>query len=138
MIKYNLLDTECKPYKGSDGSAGVDLRIDQDVVIRPGEVVSAGLGVRVEIPENTGLLLMPRSSSVIVLTNTIGLVDPDYRGELKIKMKNTSQHTLMFSKGERVVQAVLVPIVSTTWVVVSDQLTPTSRGDGGFGSTGSM
>jgi len=137
MIKFSLLDPECAPHKGSDNAAAVDLRIDRDLVLRPGEISKVGLGVKVELPENSGLLLLPRSSSVIVLTNTVGLIDPDYRGELMLKLKNVSSESIMFNKGDRVVQALLVPVMSTKWIVVKeDQLTPTSRGDGGFGSTG--
>lgn len=135
MIKYILIDEECTPHKGSETAAAVDLRVDRDVVLYPGQVELVGTGVKVELPENSGLLLLPRSSSKIMLTNTVGLIDSDYRGEIKASIKNPTNEPIMLNRGDRILQVLLVPVVSTTWVVVNE-LTPTSRGDGGFGSTG--
>lgn len=130
-----LLDPELKPHKGSDKAAAVDLRIDRDVVLYPGQIEKVGTGVKVELPEGAGLLLLPRSSSKISLTNTIGLVDGDYRGEIMANIKNPTNEPIMLSKGDRFIQALVVPVLEANWIIVNE-LTPTSRGNGGFGSTG--
>ena len=136
MIKYVLLDQDLKPYKGSEQAAALDLRIDRDIVLYPGQVEKVGTGVKVELPENAALFLLPRSSSKVTLTNTVGLIDSDYRGEIMANIKNTTNEPIIFNKGDRFIQAVVVPILPTNWILVQE-LTPTSRGDGGFGSTGS-
>ena len=136
MIKYVLLDPELKPYKGSEQAAALDLRIDRDVVLYPGQVEKVGTGIKVELPENSAMLILPRSSSKITLTNTVGLIDADYRGQIMANIRNTTNEQVLLSKGERFLQAVAVPILPTNWILVQE-LTPTSRGNGGFGSTGS-
>lgn len=135
MIKYVLLDPELKPYRGSEKAAAVDLRIDRDVVLYPGQIEKVGTGIKVELPENTALFLLPRSSSKIIFTNTVGLIDEDYRGQLMANIKNNTNEPIMLNRGDRFIQAVVVPILPANWILV-EELTPTSRGDGGFGSTG--
>lgn len=137
MIKYVLLDQELKPYKGSEQAAALDLRIDRDVVLYPGQVEKVGTGIKVELPENSALLILPRSSSKITLTNTVGLIDADYRGQIMANIRNTTTNEpVLLSKGDRFLQAVVVPILPANWILVQE-LMPTGRGDGGFGSTGS-
>ena len=111
-----LLDPELKPHKGSDRAAAVDLRIDRDVVLYPGQTEKVGTGIKVETPENTALFLLPRSSSKIVFTNTIGLIDEDYRGQLMASIKNTTNEPIIFNRGDRFIQAVVVPILPANWL----------------------
>lgn len=135
MIKFTIGDPICTPSVGSEGAGAADLRIDRDLVLYPGQVALVGTSVRAELPEGTALLVLPRSSSKLTLTNTIGLIDSDYRGEIKANLRNTTNEPLMFCRGDRILQALLIPVASTTWELV-DQLSDTSRGEGGFGSTG--
>lgn len=128
-------DSELKPSYGSKGASAFDLRISADAVVKPGEVVKVGTGVKVAVPEGYGLLILPRSSTQFELWNTVGLIDSDYRGEIFVKMKNKSKEALWFAKGDRIVQACLIPMARPQLKAVKS-LSTTDRGEGGFGSTG--
>ena len=135
MIKYIVESEDLKPYVGSEGAGGVDLRASTSATVFPGEVCTIGTGVRVEIPSSAVMLIIPRSSSVLTLANTIGVIDSDYRGEILLKFKNNTLEPVEVNRGDRVVQAVTMTIIPPLWEQ-TDVLSQTNRGEKGFGSTG--
>jgi dUTP pyrophosphatase len=82
-----------------------------------------------------GLVFMRSSIADVAMTNGVGVIDSDYRGQIMLKLRNTGNATAMYSKGERIAQLVLVPFVPLPIEEV-EHLPETARGDGGFGSTG--
>jgi len=136
MLKIKVHDADCTPTSAYDNAAAIDLRISQDVYIQPGEIVKVGLGVSIELEDNTAGLVLPRSSCHgFVLTNAIGLIDPDYRGELFVKIRSTYNEPMFFPKGERLVQLMVVPFVPG-FTIVDKINESTARGVKGDGSSG--
>lgn len=144
MVKIYCKDEELKPTRGSKYSAGIDLRIDQDLVIHEtsslNPAMEAGTGVHVEIPEGFVGLVFIRSSlgkRGLMLTNSVGVIDSDYRGEIKLVLR-CNQERIDLKKGERIAQLVIVPYLlgSIDFVDSLEELSETDRGEGGFGSTG--
>ena len=133
---------ERMPAYATPGSAGLDLRalLDEPVVIQPGEtvLVHTGLAIHVADPGYAALIL-PRSGlghkKGIVLGNLVGLIDSDYQGELMISTWNRGSEPFTLEPFERLAQLVIVPVVQAEFNVV-DQFDASSRGEGGFGSTG--
>ncbi len=130
------------PAMATPGSAGMDLRacIDSDVIINPGEraLISTGLAIALEsnayvayIYARSGLAV----KSGITLANCVGVIDSDYRGELKVGLLNISDKPFTVSNGERIAQLVISPVIVPEIAVVSE-LDETERAQGGFGSTG--
>lgn len=130
------------PFRATQGSAGADLFacIDTDVVVLPQErvLVPTGIAIELESPE-TGAFIFPRSSLSskfgISLANCVGVVDSDYRGEIKVPVINHSNEPYTIHNGERIAQMVILPVILPTFAE-ADKLTETQRADGGFGSTG--
>ena len=130
------------PTYATDGSAGLDLRvcIDEAIQIAPQETVllSTGLSIYIADP-NLAAVILPRSGlghkHGIVLGNLVGLIDSDYQGELKISCWNRSKDIFTINPGERIAQLVFVPVVRAEFEVVKE-FTQSSRGEGGFGSSG--
>lgn len=130
------------PFRATQGSAGADLFacIDTDVVVLPQErvLVPTGIAIELESPE-TGAFIFPRSSLSskfgISLANCVGVVDSDYRGEIKVPVINHSNEPYTIHNGERIAQMVILPVILPTFAE-ADELTETQRADGGFGSTG--
>ena len=135
MLKIKLLSEDLRPQFGTEGAAGMDLRIDRDVVLHKGQVEVVGTGIKVAIPEGFFMLILPRSSTKVRLFNTAGVIDSDYRGEIKLKLQGLSDEPVLLNRGDRVVQAILLPVVSTKTIFVNE-LDETNRGENGFGSTG--
>lgn len=127
------------PSYAHDGDAGLDLRIKHDVTLEPGRRVNVGTGVAVEIPAGCVGLVFPRSGLAtkhgITLSNSVGVVDSGYRGEIGASLINTSGETITLDAGTRVCQLVVMPYVPCNLVPV-DELSETERGADGFGSTG--
>lgn len=130
------------PAMATPGSAGMDLRacIDSDVIINPGEraLISTGLAIALEsnayvayIYARSGLAV----KSGITLANCVGVIDSDYRGELKVGLVNISDKPFTVSNGERIAQLVIAPVIVPEVLEVSE-LDETERAAGGFGSTG--
>ena len=124
----------------TDGAVGMDLRLaGQDIQLEPGERVLLPTGFCVAIPSGYEGQVRARSSFAlrtgIILPNAPGTIDPDYRGELKVLVMNATQKTVLIPAGERFAQLVLSPVARCKWVEV-EELTPSSRGENGFGSTG--
>ena len=124
--------------RATDGSAGFDLCVNEDVVFQASESHLVGTGTRVAIPDGYVGLVFIRSSMAakrgFQLQNSVGVIDADYRGEIKVALRNTGDAGTSVIRGERIAQLVVVPFVGDVERV--DTLEETSRGDGGFGSTG--
>jgi dUTP pyrophosphatase len=128
------------PRRAHTDDAGLDLHAAEDTVIRPGERASVPTGIAVEIPAGQAGLVLPRSGLAarhgIALVNAPGLIDPGYRGEIRVLLLNTDRdETFRVSAGDRIAQLVLVRI-ETPPVVEVDELGDSERGTGGFGSSG--
>lgn len=129
------------PHYASSGAAGMDLlaAIDADITIRAGERALVPTGLKIGLPAGYELQIRPRSGLAlkhgITLPNTPGTIDEDYRGEIGVIVLNAGQEDFVITRGMRIAQAVLAPVIRLTWVEVS-ALDETARGAGGFGSTG--
>lgn len=142
MIKIkSLCDNFLMPERKRN-SAGYDLKLQEDVVLNSKIDNVIHLGFATEIPEGYCGLLMMRSSAGlkgIKLLNTVGVIDSDYRGEwiahLDVETSGTVYRELAYKRGDRILQAVFVPVLQTELSLVTE-LSETERGTGGFGSTG--
>jgi dUTP pyrophosphatase len=128
------------PTRAHEGDAGLDLYACEAAHIGPGERWSVGTGVAVEIPDGHAGLVLPRSGLAkkhgIALVNAPGLIDSGYRGELRVLLLNTDPaETFRVEPGDRIAQLVIVP-VALAEPVEAEALADSSRGDGGFGSSG--
>lgn len=131
------------PSYATDGSAAIDLRacIDETVTVEPEKTVTIPSGIAIGI-HDTGLvaILAPRSGlgikHGIVLANTIGIIDSDYQGEIKIGIRNQGQEAYTIQPGERICQMLFMPVVQTVLRVVEQFSEESERGSGGFGHTG--
>jgi dUTP pyrophosphatase len=138
FVKLNQKAT--LPTRAHDNDAGLDLYAAESARLAPGARVSVGTGLAVQIPDGEGGLVLPRSGMAIkhgvTLINAPGLIDPGYRGEVRVLLLNTDR-TLEFqiSPGDRIAQLLLVPVAHAR-PLQADALDDSTRGDGGFGSTG--
>ncbi len=122
-------------------SAGMDLRaaIEQPITIKPGERVMVPTGLVLEIPEGFEGQVRPRSGLAIkkglTVLNAPGTIDSDYRGEVKVLLINLGSEPVTIRRGDRIAQLIISPVARAE-LIESEDLTPTARGAGGFGSTG--
>ena len=129
------------PTMGSKFAAGADLYSaeDADVVIGPSETKFIGTGLAMEIPEGYVGLVYASSGLAckrgLAPANKVGVVDSDYRGEIKVALHNHGKEAQTVEKGERIAQMVIAPYLSVNYEE-ADALSETERGEGGFGSTG--
>jgi dUTP pyrophosphatase len=134
-----LTTTAITPTRGSPNSAGLDLYADQDVLVTSGASVMLGTGIAIEIPQGHVGLVAIRSSvgkAGVALANSVGVIDSDYRGEIKLCLTyNAGSGGHYIRKGQAVAQIVIMPALQVELVEV-DALSTTERGTGGFGSTG--
>jgi len=135
-----LKDEATVPSRAHAGDAGLDLYACEAAHLGPGERWSVGTGVAVEIPEGHAGMVLPRSGIArdhgIALVNSPGLIDAGYRGEVRVLLLNTDPaETFRVEPGERIAQLVAVPVGLPEPVEV-EALSESSRGDGGFGSSG--
>jgi dUTP pyrophosphatase len=144
-LSVRILDARLKdalPAYATPGSAGLDLKacIDAPLLLAPGatQMVSTGLSIHIGDPGYAALVL-PRSGlgakSGIVLGNLVGLIDSDYQGPLMCALWNRGQAEFTLQPMERIAQLVVVPVMQVQWNVV-EAFAESSRGQGGFGSTG--
>jgi len=139
MLKMIVSAPELKPTIGTEGSAGYDLRISSDVRVGCGTSVLVGTGVKVEIPKGFAGFIVPRSSTGkkgLRLTNTVGVIDSDYQGEIFLPIYNGGVETFLGYRGDRLFQLVVVPVAVDKVIYVNKFNTVTDRAEGGFGSTG--
>lgn len=144
MLKVKkLVDKAVVPEYATPGAAGMDLvatSVDYKVsgaydVI---QYVEYGTGLAFEIPEGYVGLLFPRSSvsnTDLMLANSVGVIDSDYRGEVKLRFREVGVLGSIYKVGDRVGQIVFVPSINLPVTVVGT-LSDSARGEGGFGSTG--
>lgn len=135
-----LKDEATLPTRAHAGDAGLDLYACEAAHLGPGERWSVGTGVALEIPEGHAGFVLPRSGNArdhgIALVNGPGLIDAGYRGEVRVLLLNTDPAEVFRVKpGDRIAQLVVVP-VGLPEPVELDSLGESSRGDGGFGSSG--
>jgi dUTP pyrophosphatase len=127
-------------YKHS-GDSGLDLYSIEDETLLPGETKLIPTGIAIELPNGIEAQIRPRSGLAlkhsITVLNTPGTVDASYRGEIGIILINHGKSPFNVSKGMRIAQMVIAPVIQAEIEKV-EQLSTTSRGDGGFGSTGVM
>lgn len=127
------------PAYATYGAAGMDVVAAEDVDLAPAARHAVATGFAMAIPEGYEIQVRPRSGLAlkhgISLPNTPGTIDSDYRGELKIIMINLGSDTFAIRRGDRIAQLVAAPVQLATFAEV-DELDDTTRGTGGFGSTG--
>ena len=129
------------PAYATAGAAGMDLlaAVVAPVTIASGARVLIPTGLAIALPEGYELQIRPRSGLAlrygIVLPNSPGTIDEDYRGEIQVIVLNTGAEPFIVERGARIAQAVLAPVVRAGWQEVAD-LDTTARNEGGFGSTG--
>lgn len=129
------------PTYGSAEAAGADLYacLEEPVTIGPGETAWIPTGIAMEVPKGCAGLLYARSSMGVkrglAPANKVGVIDSDYRGEIRVVLLNHGKEPQTVSHGERVAQMIITPVVTPAYVEVPE-LSDTDRGTGGFGSTG--
>lgn len=138
-IPVVLLEGAVLPEYASEGAAGMDLRATEDVTLAPMERRAVPTGVRVAIPEGYEGQVRPRSGLALrhglAMVNSPGTIDADYRGEIRMILINLGSEVVEMKRGERLGQLVVCPVVRATLRPVQN-LDDTTRGEGGFGSTG--
>jgi len=139
-VKIKLLSEDARmPTLGSAFAAGADLYALTGGTVEPGGTLMVGTGIAIEIPEGYVGLVCARSGlstkKGLAPANKVGVIDSDYRGEIKVALFNHSKAKASFEAGERIAQLVIVPYLKAEFVV-STELEATARGDGGFGSSG--
>ncbi len=128
------------PERASEHAAGYDVRsAEEPVTLQPGEIRLVATGLVMELPEGVECQVRPRSGLAlkhgITLPNSPGTIDPDYRGELRVIMQNLGPEPVTLARGERIAQLVFARF-ETPVVELAEELSSTTRGEGGFGSTG--
>ena len=144
-IDVKILDQrlhDSPPHYATPGSAGLDLRacIDAPLEIVPGQTILVRTGMAIHLADpGLAAMILPRSGlghkHGIVLGNLVGLIDSDYQGELMVSMWNRGQTSFTLNPLERIAQLVVVPVLQVGFNVVED-FDASTRGEGGFGSTG--
>lgn len=142
-MKVNVINRskhELPAYQ-TEASAGMDLRanLEEPVVLQPLERKLIGTGLFIELPVGFEAQIRPRSGLAfkhgLTVLNSPGTVDADYRGEIKVLLVNLSQEAFEIQDGERIAQMVIARHEQISWQL-TDSLSDTERGAGGYGSTG--
>ncbi len=129
------------PDHATPESAGVDLlaAVDKPIILKPGNRAMVPTGIAMELPTGFEAQVRPRSGLAakhgVTVLNSPGTIDADYRGEIKVILINLGDADFTITRGERIAQMVVAPVVVVGWDEVSD-LGESERGAGGFGSTG--
>ena len=139
-LKVKRINKEAKlPEYAHAGDAGLDLFSIEDLVINPGEVALVHTGIKIELPEGTEAQVRPRSGlalkNSITVLNTPGTVDEGYRGEIGVILINHGKTPFKVEKHMKIAQMVIKPVIRVN-VLETEELSDTSRAEGGFGSTG--
>lgn len=138
-VKFKKLSEHAvQPTQGTFSSVGYDMYVSKSIKIASGQVGMVETGLAFEIPNNVKMDLRPRSSfgkRNILIANSPATIDSDYRGEVKVLIKNDSGSDLLIERGERIAQAVFGLRFEVGFQEVTE-LSETDRGNGGFGSTG--
>ncbi|MBO8137275.1 MAG: dUTP diphosphatase [Desulfotomaculum sp.] len=141
FVKVKKLHSSAKiPKRATPDSAGFDLHCIENFTIKPGEHKTIKTGLAFELPPGYVMLIYARSGNAkkygITLSNAVGVIDSDYRGEVCVLLHNTGKSPVLFKEGDRIAQAVIHKIPDVE-LVECEMLSETDRGEGGFGSTGS-
>jgi dUTP pyrophosphatase len=140
-VEVQRLDPQLPlPAYARDGDAGLDLYAAETLTLEPGERAAVRTGIAVAIPRGCAGFVLPRSGLALrhglSLVNTPGLIDAGYRGEIRVVLINHDRSArVSVARGERIAQLVIQRVEAAELVEV-DTLSETSRGSGGFGSTG--
>lgn len=142
VVKVKRLSEKARlPERSTAGSAGADLRalLDEPLTIGPGQTAMLPTGLAFEIPEGYVGLVFARSSlgtkRGLAPANKVGVIDSDYRGEVRVVLHNHSAQPQTVEPDERVAQLAIVPFLAAEYEE-AQELSDTQRGEGGFGSTG--
>lgn len=140
IIKFQKLSPAAIiPTYAHPGDAGADLVAIEQHILAPMQRLAIPTGLAVEIPQGYEMQVRPKSSLAlkhgITVLNTPGTVDAGYRGEIKVILINLGEHTFEISPGQRIAQIIIAPVTQAKFLA-TDQLSESSRGAGGFGSTG--
>ncbi len=140
-IQY-VNDRAKKPFYATPGSAGMDLSaaVETPVVLKKGELALIPTGIAIGLPDETCVAYIYARSGLgikhgICLSNGVGVIDSDYRGEIKVGLVNLGPADYVIEPGERIAQMVFAPVLRANLTAV-ESLEETGRGSGGFGSTG--
>jgi len=129
------------PVYETEHAAGMDLRaaVTDPCTLQPGERSLVPTGLRIALPEGFEAQVRPRSGLAIKhgisLLNSPGTIDADYRGEIRVIVANLGQEPFTINRGDRIAQMIVAPVTKVEWAV-EQNLTQTTRGEGGFGHTG--
>ena len=127
------------PTRANQGDAGLDLPAAADIELAPGARCTVATGLAVAIPEGHVGLVVPRSGLAarhgISIVNAPGVIDQGFRGEVRVVLVNLGGEPVKVLRGERIAQLLVVPLAVVEPIEVDD-LSPTERGEGGFGSSG--
>ena len=142
-VNYKVLDARAQvPAYATPGSAAADLCavLDEPLTVQPMERVLVPTGLAIELPDAGCVALVYARSGLSIkhglcMANGVGVVDSDYRGELKVPMINLGTEPYTIAPGERVAQLCIAPVWQAAFVPAAT-LNETERGEGGFGSTG--
>ena len=142
MIEIKLVTKSGNiPAYETEGSAGMDLKavLNEPVVLAPGERRLIPTGLFIELPQGYEAQVRARSGLAIkhgiTLINCVGTIDSDYRGEIQVPLVNLGQEDFEIKNGERIAQMVIAKYEQISWKI-TDELSETKRGAGGFGHTG--
>jgi dUTP pyrophosphatase len=142
-VKIVLRDENCMPTKGHEDDAGWDLRSMNEYEVQPNEQVLVDTGINILLPNEAGWIyeaqIRPRSGLAlkkgITVTNSPGTIDQSYTGNVGVIIRNTGKEVFKINKYDRIAQMVINRLPLVEFIKV-DSLESTTRGDGGFGSTG--
>jgi dUTP pyrophosphatase len=127
------------PSYATSGSAGMDLRSAENLMLKSGARALVSTGIAIALPENFEAQVRPRSGLAVkhgvTVLNAPGTIDSDYRGEIKVPLINHGSEDFVITRGDRIAQMVVAP-VSTVQLEEVKNLDTTDRGAGGFGSSG--
>lgn len=142
VIRVKKLHPEAiLPTYGTEEAAGADLYacLEAPVTIQPGQSAFIPTGLALEVPKGCAGLIYARSGMAckrgLAPANKVGVIDSDYRGEIRVVLLNHGQQEQIVQSGERIAQLIITPVLTPAYVETED-LTDTDRGAGGFGSTG--
>jgi dUTP pyrophosphatase len=141
-VKIKKLSSIALPTYATAASAGVDLcaALEEPMAVNPGENVRIPTGLAIELPSQYVVALVFARSGLasrhgMGLTNGVGVIDSDYRGEIQVLMYNSGPQSVLIKPGDRIAQMVFMPVFRALFEEVAE-LQATDRGTGGFGSTG--
>lgn len=144
-IKYvsDMIGQEIKPpFYATEGAAGMDLSaaVEEDILLPKGKMAVIPTGIAISLPNSGYVAYIYARSGLgikhgICLSNGVGVIDSDYRGEIRVGLINLGPEDYVIKKGERIAQMVFAPVARAN-LIACDSLDETQRGAGGFGSTG--